>query len=118
MNRANIQNIDKVFEEIGFVPCQNAWLKTYEAKNQCCGLSALMIKDDIEFPGKIYGISSFKVVAEIVQDKFNFTSEYIIGFVHGFDNYTYLNENEEYNTGYDDGKTAWNKVKHLVEVKQ
>jgi tetrahydromethanopterin S-methyltransferase subunit F len=118
MNRANIENIDKVFEEIKYKPCQKAWAKPYEVENQCCGLSALMIQEDNEFVNKIYGVSDFKVIAGFITDKIGLTTNYISGFVNGFDGYYSKMDDKDYITGREDGSAAWEKVKHLVEVKQ
>lgn len=114
MNRADISNLDEIYKELGYKPCRKAWIKTYTKSNECCGLSALMLKETSNFPSFVDGNSDFKEIAKYVSEKLNVTIEYITGFIHGFDKLSEYGDSEEYKVGHQDGKEAWNKISYLV----
>ena len=106
MNRIKPEVVRKAYSESGFKPIQGVY---FSPDNKCaCAF------------GAIYKVSNLEILDGMCVDNFGVSttgsSEYYGGFLSGFDGEDdpQLDEDDEYQIGWKDGKAAWEVVKDLA----
>lgn len=110
INRITADRVLAAFETTGLIPMQEEWLDTTAGRNCACGLMAVYAAR--------FGLGSLDDYVEAIKEGFELEHDYVNGFTVGFDgrpDKLLVRASGAFKQGYEDGKAAWEAVKHLSE---
>jgi hypothetical protein len=111
MNRITPEMVLRAYEEQEMIPIQDEWTDMQEGMKCGCALAAVFtsqVDEGFEMIGRTHDVENL-MVGELKLDPF-----YIRGFIYGFDGSGECPIHASIE-GYDDGRKAWEAVKHLAE---
>ncbi|WP_010271408.1 hypothetical protein [Paenibacillus senegalensis] len=112
INRIAPEQVKEAYEKTGLKPMQNGW---FEISTKCaCGLSAVLAAEKgIEWLESQFRLRRSR--SYIASERLNLLPSYVTGFTSGFDGGVFFHsEGGTSALGYEDGKAAWEAVKHLA----
>lgn len=105
MNRIIPEQVEEAYKKTRLKPRQGYWIN-----DRCaCGLGVVYAKKT--------GARSFSAgLPGKIRRRFGLSLNYLEGFIVGFDGERDYSVDKEFKQGFEDGKAAWNRVKHLTST--
>lgn len=115
MKRITPEQVVEAYKRTGWVPEQGEWVRDKPGGKRCGCALGVMIGDGIV---SLLNCNSNKSPYAVVSGALKLTPGYVDGFAQGFDgplSRSYLSTKSEFfNTGYTDGRDAWEAVQREV----
>lgn len=115
MTRITPDQVLEAFERTGFTPSKEVWFVDIESKRaDAIGILA-MIKLNHNYEGlkwSFFRIGEYETLSQVLGTGLVYMRGFIRGFEGGFLSHQFYGS-DRYKSGYNDGKAAWEAVKHL-----